>query len=39
MSLMKRYRMLQNPRVTACTVSELLRENQQGRVKLLSDPD
>ena len=30
MSLIKRYRMLQNVRVTAFTVSELLRENQQG---------
>ena len=28
--------MLQNARVTAFTVSELLRENQQGGVKLLS---
>ena len=31
--------MLQNARVTACTVSELLRENQQGkRVKLAPLP-
>ena len=30
MSLMKRYRMLQNTKVTAFTVSELLRENQKG---------
>ena len=30
MSLMKYYYMLQNGRVTAFTVSELLRENQQG---------
>ena len=33
MSLIKSYSILQNPRVTAFTVSELLRENQQG-VKL-----
>ena len=35
-SLIKCYRTLQNARVTAFTVSELLRENQQGGVKLLS---
>ena len=34
--LIKFYWMLQNARVTAFTVSELLRENQQGGVKLLS---
>ena len=34
-SLMKRYWMLKNARITAFTVPELLRENQQG-VKLLS---
>ena len=37
MSLIKSYYMLQNTRVTAFTVSELLRENQQG-VKLPSHP-
>ena len=36
MSLMKCYWILQNARITPCTVSELLRENQQwGEVKLL----
>ena len=30
MSVMKYYRMLQNAKVRAFTVSELLRENQQG---------
>ena len=34
MSLMKCHGMLQNARVTAFTISELLRENQQGRVKI-----
>ena len=38
MSLMKCYWMLQNARVTAFTVSKLLRENQQG-VKLPPHPD
>ena len=35
-SLIKCFQTLQNARVTAFTVSELLRENQQGGVKLLS---
>ena len=39
MSLIKTYWMLQNPRVTSFTISELLRENQQGRVKLSLHPD
>ena len=34
MSLMKCYWMLQNARVTAFNISELIRENQQGRKKL-----
>ena len=34
MSLMNYYQMLQNASVTAFTVSRLLRENQQGGVKL-----
>ena len=38
MSLMKCYWMLQNARVTAFIVSELLRENQQASVKLLPPP-
>ena len=33
---MKCYSMLRNTRVTAFTVSELFRENQQGEVKLPS---
>ena len=33
-SLMKGYWMLQNPRVTAFTISQLLGENQKGRRKL-----
>ena len=37
-SLIKCYWMLQNTRVTAFTVSELLRENQQGGVKLPPPP-
>ena len=36
MSLMKSYLMLRNARFTAFTVSELLRENQQGGLKHLS---
>ena len=38
MSLMKYYWLLQNARVTSFTVFELLRENQQGEVKLPSPP-
>ena len=38
MSLIKRYWMLQHARVTAFTVSELLRENQQGGEKLPHPP-
>ena len=39
MSLKKCYCMLQNARVTAFSVSELLKENQQGRgLKLPLDP-
>ena len=34
MSLMKYYLMLQNARVTAFTISDLLRENQKGRGKM-----
>ena len=38
MLLMKCYWMLQNARVTAFTISELLRENQKGGVKLPPPP-
>ena len=38
MSVMKSYLMLQNARVTAFTISELLRENQQEKVKLPLPP-
>ena len=39
MSLIKYYWMLQNARMTAYTVSELLRENQQGGGKITPHPD
>ena len=39
MFLTKCFWMQQNSMVVACTVSELSRENQQGRVKLFPHPD
>ena len=38
MSLIKCYWMLQNARVTAFTISELLREKQMEKIKLLPPP-